>query len=776
MSQRFDNNPSNDWLQAGGTAFNGMAYGPPSSANAYGMPGCPLVPRIFRVDSGEIELPRALSELVGIPCLKVRELDSTAWQRFPGTSLQEEFLRQLTPLLSDLPVPEQEIVVPAGIPFSWLVALPLSPRLRNALLRHFSTEFANQSFPAAIDCREVLSIRNCGKGALIEMLCVIESVELGCSSDSRPEHSRSSRQRVFTESNFEAAVQQAIHNAMEKASVASLCLKEFSEWALSETEAVTLGSALASAQQSPAAPEVWRVLSELRLIDLVAPRQHPYEVIEIWVSDLPERERTIFLGRIASVDGKATLQDLANRLGVTRERIRQVEKKVAKRFDSHIRKPLGLPVQWRAETIRNAVGIARPLAHIEHLLSSEDSKCDYGHLLLHLAGPYDIRGSWVVSRSAGHCDPTERVLAQCDEFGFIDQDFAATALTEWGLDPSLHTEWLLDTGKLREYSGKLARWDVGIGDKIVAGLADLGEPATLDAILHHIRSDRSRGSAVNALTYESRVVRTSLTEFGLASWGLNEYVSIASSLRELLERSGGRIQLTHAMSAISKAFGVAESSIRTYCSAPMFVVENGWVSLRDDLSTFRYETYSARNSKGVFSLGHGKVSILLEGNEDLLRGSGRPIHPVVGALLDLPINGELVFNYDPIISVSIAFPETSVSPSIGSVRPLAEVIEANLGDHLTLVFDGSDMSVRCTATDISQSAPGWPLVSRLTGIAVEGCLGTLARTLGCREGEVKALLQSRGDEVVAGSMPTEALSSSGIDEALVLLDAQLRRN
>ena len=43
---------------------------------------------------------------------------------------------------------------------------------------------------------------------------------------------------------FSAAVEQAVHDALEKSSVASFCIKEFSEWAMSETDAVTLGSAL----------------------------------------------------------------------------------------------------------------------------------------------------------------------------------------------------------------------------------------------------------------------------------------------------------------------------------------------------------------------------------------------------------------------------------------------------------------------------------------------------------------------------------------------------
>ena len=773
MNHGFGKDQSVEWLEAGGTALNGMVYGPPSSANVYGLPGCPLVPRIFRVISRDIELSTTLRELLGIPGLKLSDLDSSVWQRFPGQSIHEESLRELNPLLSDLPVPEQEVVVPAGVPFSWLVGLPLSPRLRNALMRHFPLSFRDQSFPVDIDCREFLSIRNCGIKALVELLCVIESAELGFSSEHGPEAPSTPRQLVITDSDFQAALQQAVHNAVGKASAACLYLKEFCEWALSETQAVTLGSALASAEQISDAPVVWRDLSELRLEDLVAPRLHPDEVIDIWVADLPERERTIFLDRIAGVDGKATLQELANRLGVTRERIRQVEKKLFKRFESYLRKSSVLPVKWRAETIRNAVGVARPFSHIQHLLLKQASQFDYGPLLLQMAGPYDIRGKWVILRNVRDSDPTEKVLEKLDEFGFIDQDFAATELSNWGLDSSLHKEWLFDTGKFKEFNGKLARWDVGIGDKVVAGLADLGKPATLDEILDHIESDRTRGSAVNAISWDPRIVRVNLTQFGLTSWGVAEYVSIASTIRDLVVSAGGSILLNDVVSTINKEFGAAESSVKVYCGVPMFVLEDGWVSLRQDLSTFRYETYSARNSRGVFRLSCGSVSFLVEVNEELLRGSGRPLPPAVGTLLEVAINEELVFCYTSDLSVTLTYPEASMSPSIGSLRPLAETVGAKRGEYLTVILNRQSMSAQCFVTDITNTAPSWQLVARLTGVDTEVPLNGLAAALDCKPGEVRVLLKDRGDRVVADAMPTESLASSSLEEALALLQAQL---
>ena len=759
MNQGFDNDQSIEWMSVGGTALNGMVYGPPGSAYAYGVPGCSLLPRMFRTRFPEHELPWELTEMVGFPGCKLSDLDSSIWQHLSGPGVPE-FLLRLPAFISDFLVPEQEIVIPAGVPFSWLVSLPLSTRVRNALLRRFARSLSNQSFLTPIDCREFLSIRSCGIKALIELLCVLESVELDCLSAPVLESPPSPHYRVFTDSDFHAAVEQTVHDALQKSSVASFLLKEFSEWAMSETDAVTLGSALVSVSQRSFSPSAWRELSEIKLTDVVAPRAHPYETIDNWVSSLADRERKVFLGRIACVDGKSTLQELANDFGVTRERVRQVEKKLVRKFESHMRRSSGSAVHWRAETIRNFVGVARPFVDVEPLLLPASGQLDYRDVLLTLAGPYVIQGKWLLLRSALEADPSTDIIVNLDEFGFIDQESASAKLSNWGLDSSLHKEWLLDTGKFKEFDGRLARWDVGIGDKVIAGLADLGRPATVDEILDHIQSDRTRGSAVNALTWDPRIVRVNITQFGLTAWGVNEYVSISSTIRDLIVSSGGSIQLNDLVSTISKEFGAAESSVKAYCGVPMFVLENGWVSLRQDLSSFRYETYSPRNSRGVFRLKGGRVCFLLEVNEELLRGSGRPLPPVVAALLDMAINEELVFCYTSDQSITLTHSEASISPSIGSLRPLAETVGAKLGEYLTVILDKAVMSVQCHLTDITNIVPSWELVAQLTGVDTKDSLNGLAEALDCKQGEVKGLLKDRGDEVVAEAMPTESLESS----------------
>ena len=116
---------------------------------------------------------------------------------------------------------------------------------------------------------------------------------------------------------------------------------------------------------------------------------------------------------------------------------------------------------------------------------------------MRLAGPYELINGWLVLKSAVASDPTRRIREMTDEVGYIDHDQATKELNKWGLNTSLHEEWLVRDGKIRKFNGHLVRWDGSIGDKLVIALADIGRPATIEALLEYIQEDRAKTSAAN---------------------------------------------------------------------------------------------------------------------------------------------------------------------------------------------------------------------------------------------------------------------------------------
>ena len=80
----------------------------------------------------------------------------------------------------------------------------------------------------------------------------------------------------------------------------------------------------------------WRELAELRLRDMSERTSHPYVLLENWVGELPQRERLIFTARLATPEGRPTLQELGGKLGITRERVRQLEKQLYAELRTHL--------------------------------------------------------------------------------------------------------------------------------------------------------------------------------------------------------------------------------------------------------------------------------------------------------------------------------------------------------------------------------------------------------------------------------------------------------
>ena len=788
--------------------------------------------------------PTPLRRALKRPGLVVAELDSEILEQMHLNVSSDRFYRAMRDLLQKFIILPEDVAISSGIPVSWLTALPTSNRLRNRLRRYRWPH--DWIIEEPFYCSQLMDILGLGKSALNELLCVLESAELG-QADNRAvspvqhesyqdetehgerqvvgkayppkrrvlvrgatEHGERQVEHVVSpvkphksEDAANLAFQSAVNDAARKAlragflhfethgdfpvvnegeseivcSVSALgdLLREFATWALAETDAQTLGEAISQVILGTRTVEAWQAISEFRLKQAGYQCSHPYAILESWANLLPDMDRHIFDARVAGQEVVATLQDLGAYFGVTRERVRQLENRVRRKLAIFLKRESSGPIRWRAETIRQRIGVAAPLANVEYLLSSLNGQADYRGIVLGLAGPYDLFNRWVVLRSAIGSDPTLRIRDWADEVGFIDPQLAARELTHWGLDKSLHEDWLVRDGKIRKLNGRLVRWDGSIGDKLVVALAGIGRPTTIEALLKYVQEDRAKSYVANAFSTDPRVVKVSRTEWALASWGLSEYSGIAMSIRQVLVHEGKPIPIENIVTRLQKDSGLKESSVRAYCQAPMFVSEDGTIRLRRNDEPYEYKKNSLHQTRGVFALGPYRASLLIEVDEELLRGSGRALTHAAGAILGVALDQSLSFYSRGGASVTITFPETSIfGPTIGSLRLLAEGAGAKKGDLLTLILDRSEMSAVALATDVSQFESGWDLVSRLTGTNANDRMGGLAAAMQCEKGEVRALLRNRGDDVVKDALPKRPVSSE-LDRALANLEAQLQQ-
>lgn len=697
-----------------------------------------------------------LRELVLSNQLTIGDLHRDVWDILETSQLPAPAFEAIRELAGQLPCPSLADAIPAGLPLSWVAALPLRTRTRNAVRRLIPLGGIDTPLAVAVSAEQLLSLPSVGPATLVDLLCVIEGAELAAIHGLRREddQDRSLRRSVLP--------------------LVELYVRAFAAWAVAETDFPTLGSAISHVSNRDPTPEVWRLLADIPIHEIADESAHPYVVLGNWANQLAEREQIIFGRRVARPDDQHTLQQLADELGVTRERVRQVEKSLEVQMNSFIDSDEGTPIRWRIDSLRRAIGVAAPSRRTRTLLRAPEGHPDLGPLLLELSGPYEASNGWLVLRSASKTDPSAIIRDMADEFGRIDPASTGSALSEWGLDPSLHEEWLLRDGGMRSINGYFVRWDGPIANKLAFALADLGSPATAEELLIHIDEDRAATSAKNAMAEDDRFVRANRTDWALASWGLPEYSGIASAIRRVIEGEAQPMRIVDVIARVCADFGIAETSARAYCDAPMFVTENGWIRLRQQHEPFEYQAPSLRDTPGLFALGEGRVGLLCEVDRDVLRGSGRQLSLAAGALLGLKVNDQLTFKGPTDTSVTVTFPSSSFQgPSIGSTRGLAEEVSAGLGELLTVVLDRTDMSAEVAATDLALHEVGWPLVARLTGIDAGSGLDGLAAALHCSRGEVRAVLRARGDDAVLRALPAKK-SSPDLEEALAELDAEMQ--
>ncbi len=741
-------------------AANGVAYGPARQAASSGTAGAPLVPRAYRSVYGENEAPTWLRILVEDPDLTLGDLDVCFWGRSSSTELSKRHRRIISRDLGRWPYPTGRVAILAGLPLKRIAELPVRSRTCTAIQRVVERH-GEGPFPDSLRTDDVMSWRGVGPSTLIDLLCVIESAELTAQSVDLDVMTSPRSHRVEI-----AVVEPGEESADDDLPIdrpvpwspdrAQQLFGDVVSWAVSETDAVTVGDAFTELMDRENRPREWSDLTRVRLPEIVESLPHPYVALDEWVERLLPREARIFHARLGAGPGpKPSLAKVAEEFGVTREWIRQLERMLIARLRAYIRDRTGCVIGWRIDSLRRAIGVAAPMDYVEKLgvLAPPVDARDYSGVLLSLAGPYTSSIDWLVLKSAIETDPTPVILEMTDRDGCVRMGKATELLTEWGLADRLHLDWLCRDGWFRLFDNRLVRWKGPLSDKLAFSLSEIGEPATPQALLDRVGLVLSVNATKNALARDDRFCRVSRTKWGFVSWGLPEYKGIAASIRSLLEREGA-MRIDDVVARLRSDFGTRDGSVRAYCGAPAFVAADGWIRLRHEDEPYTYRNTSIMATPGLFHLGPGRIGLLFPVDKDVLRGSGRPLSMAAAANLRIVPHQVAEFQVSTGGSLTVTFPDTTINgPGLGSTRLLAEERKAQLGDYMTLVLDANDRSAESTVFHPPVSKPSWSLVERLAGLRSGAGLPGLSEALGCDPEKVVPVLYMRGDDLVVEAMP-----------------------
>ena len=749
----------------------------------WGSPPTPLLPRWHLETLSTVPLP---AELLARPSYSAsavpgRVLGDLAqiWQ-LRSEPVAVGALRTLLQLVSRYPDPPWDhVVIPPGADLSRLLECPFRTRAMNCI--RMAVKSGRLRPDGTVTVGQLLSLKNLGRSTLLEVMCVAEAATdngflTSTCSTRTPELSPSPlpAEPVDCSNDGWGNVVPLLKRLL------AVSIEFHGARTLSDALTSDLGKLMTTLSMAASFDRV--PLANLAMGQTMA-EEFLLALAEFWES-LSPREQLIFEHRVASKS--RTLEDLGSKLDLTRERVRQIQKLIE--------------CKWRhpataASEARWWLGAIAAIVHQNAGPVTAESELE-DRISAFFPGGGQIRSTASVARAArqllrkelgyrcadGVCldaaafavvenlKATARSIA--DDAGLIDEHELRARLLDETLWP--HWETLLRQSRLQRLSGRLALRDTKKA-RLKAALLRIGRPATKEE-LREICGAAAPTRVSNYLSAMTGVVRADKKRWGLAEWVEDEYEGIPAEIVQRIEEDAGATRLERLVEELPRLFGVSENSVRLFCNAAMFVVDDG--------------------------CGYGSA---VTANRTLIRIRMWPTHEVCSPLetaasdcctkwtmtcceaadgicptrrqrssVSESTTGSTLLGRPTRLSRSRSLEPPRKDRRWGQVGRWAEAASATCGDMMSVVLDAGEMTVSVTVTDVNEYRPGWALIARLTGIHEQSGIEGLAGALKCSTGEVRATLRGRGDLAVFGAMPPRR-SSPDLDDALAKLEAEVHR-
>lgn len=519
------------------------------------------------------------------------------------------------------------------------------------------------------------------------------------------------------------------------------------------------------------------------LIDTAAER--PAAVVEQRLTELEPRE-LIILQQRTFADDPITLDALGLELDLTRERVRQIEKKMNEALKTDL---VDGPVGDLAAAIRSRIGNVCSLQYLLAEFPALDEEVRVvgqpaWRVVDRLDSSFEIEHGWAavptVSKASSHTLDAARAAA--DDMGLVDIPTLARAL-EIALPArqrELHA-WLEHVGLLT-YHDRIVVEARSIPDWAVIVLNHESRSLSLAEIVDLMPVDRAETSVRNAISADPRITRVDRDSYGLAAWGLEEYAGIRELIGRYVDARGGEANLDELVTDLTERFDVAETSVRAYAMAFPYVVQAGRVMRRTEGTQERGRLSDSRRTyaRGTDLLYRFPVT------EEHWRGSGSVMPTDLARLIGLR-EGETLHLESPNGQQSVYW--TGLQPSLGSIKRLVERLDVQPGQWVMAAFDsGGTFDLR--PLDMSEKS-GLQLAQALTGTeaaAPSEARSAMAEALGLPPHSpwtsLVAVAQNRGEDDLVNALlqdpdlfgvdppeqsPSALQQGTSVDEILDLL-------
>lgn len=502
----------------------------------------------------------------------------------PSQVWARRYLAQLEPALQSVREgthPSLTAVVwPGGLDRSLLPEMGLTVRVWNCLNQ---ARLVSGHSPLVADA--LLRIPNFGRSSLVDLVLAVEKYLVDCTlvlgnPESEGASSDTSTAAAETPTSSVASLD-LLGTSSERWSLATEGLRS-----LLATSADVLGTpTLADALR----PDLVRLASKMGIGDSL--RSVALHEAMLGTTSLPvivsrrlgktlnsftERERAVVQTRLVQVP-PATLEEVGVRIGVTRERTRQIQAKLKPKIEQ----ALGAELSVIASTLREHLDPLVPADELERRIDqiipdpSGTVTTIFRNALTHAMG-FTLNDGVYINEQAAQVIRSLRSHARelADDAGLVQELDLLGDLP----DKKWHRfwPWLRRRSALHSFHGSLALRDSAKA-RTKAALLSIGRPATKEEIGALCGFDPKQVGSY--LSNVPSVVRADPERFGLRDWVEDEYDGIVGEIIQRIEEDGGVTTTERLLREIPSKFNVSPVSVQLYMRTPRFEIRNGSISL-----------------------------------------------------------------------------------------------------------------------------------------------------------------------------------------------------
>ncbi len=555
----------------------------------WGALGTPVLPAWFIEALGDRPLPSVVASL---PELRTFADLGSYWQ-IVEEPLDRARSQQLVAAARQVAGSGRLEAIPAGVSADELAALPVSVRALNVIRR-------SDLLPSAkhVTAEQLLQLPNFGFTTLIELLCVLEAA-----------------------GPLEPAQRPTVRGSL------AVPVEDLAVWAGAPVLVESLLPALSAARDVLGCRTAADALCSLRFAEMLTEVDTLENLHRLELDDLPADVGPVagLIGAVRRVEAEhdpqdvdlfirhkvkrsVTLAQLGEERGVTRERVRQLEAKVAKALDSYGGQHAGViaslvhaelpPIVESTSVTERINAILQPVVEAAEDEASEPAKFLPRYLVTtRLALAYmgslalSDAGQQLLARLSG------AVAAEVDDVGLIDLQSIVAREFPRGLSMLDELVELLGLTRIGEH--------VALRDTLRAraklALLDIGRPATKEEIA--AVGGLALGTLSSTLSNIESIARADKEKWGLTAWIDDVYEGIPAEIQQRIDQHGGAVPLSFLIQDIPERFSVTEASVRSYIASRQFEVVDGMVSVADESSvTYRpVEDVATRNADGELS-------------------------------------------------------------------------------------------------------------------------------------------------------------------------------